>query len=152
MIAVIQRVSRASVAVAGTQVASIERGLLVLLGVESSDTEEDARALAAKIGAIRVFPGRRPMDRDVSEVGGALLIVSQFTLAASLEKGRRPGFGRAAPPEEARGLYERFVHHAQAVGVPVQCGQFGADMEVSLLNDGPVTYLLRSQDGQVRMP
>ena len=88
----------------------------------------------------------------IIEVGGALLIVSQFTLAASLEKGRRPGFGRAAPPEEARGLYERFVQHARAVGVPVQCGQFGADMEVSLLNDGPVTYLLRSQDGQVRMP
>ena len=150
MIAVLQRVSRASVEVDGAVIGAIERGLLVLLGVEDGDGDADARALARKIAGIRVFPGARPMDLDLQAVEGAVLLVSQFTLAASLDRGRRPGFERAAAPDLAEALYGRVSEELQALGVSVDHGQFGAHMEVSLLNDGPVTLLLRARDGKVR--
>ena len=150
MIAVLQRVSRASVEVDGAVIGAIERGLLVLLGVEDGDGDADARALARKIAGIRVFPGARPMDLDLQAVEGAVLLVSQFTLAASLDRGRRPGFERAAAPDLAEALYGRVSEELQVLGVSVDHGQFGAHMEVSLLNDGPVTLLLRARDGKVR--
>ena len=150
MIAVLQRVSRARVEVEGEVAGAIERGLLVLLGVEDGDGDADARALARKVASLRVFPGARPMDLDLQAVGGSVLLVSQFTLAASLDRGRRPGFERAAAPDVAEGLYARVFDELCAVGVPVERGRFGAHMEVSLLNDGPVTLLLQSRDGKVR--
>ena len=150
MIAVLQRVSRASVEVDGAVIGAIERGLLVLLGVEDGDGDADARALSRKIAGLRVFPGARPMDLDLQAVEGAVLLVSQFTLAASLDRGRRPGFERAAAPDLAKALYGRVSEELQALGVSVDHGQFGAHMEVSLLNDGPVTLLLRARDGKVR--
>lgn len=139
--------------------ASIERGLLLLVGVEPTDTEREAAALAAKVAALRIFPaeaadamGRsRPMELDVRDVGGALLVVSQFTLAASVRKGRRPGFEGAAAPDLAEPLYLEVAAQLRRQGVEdVQTGQFGADMAVTLCNDGPVTLLLAVRDGRVQ--
>jgi D-tyrosyl-tRNA(Tyr) deacylase len=147
MRAVIQRVSSASVTVDGTTVGKIGPGLLVLLGVAKGDTEQDAAMLARKIAELRVFQDDAgKMNLSVKDTGGALLVVSQFTLYGDTRKGRRPSFDLAAPPEEARRLYEKFVEAARAEGVPVETGVFQAMMSVSLVNEGPVTFLVESRD------
>jgi D-tyrosyl-tRNA(Tyr) deacylase len=141
MRALIQRVSQASVIIEGTTKAGIGRGFLVLLGIEEADTAEDGEWLAGKIAKLRIFSDADgKMNADLAEVRGGVLVVSQFTLHASTKKGNRPGFTRAARPETAVPLYETFLHQlAAATGIPVECGIFGADMQVALVNDGPVT-------------
>src|SRR5215470_2114413 len=139
MRAVVQRVSRACVAPGG----EIGHGLCVLLGVAEGDGEEQAARLAGKVARLRIFPddeGR--FDRSVEDVGGAVLVVSQFTLIADTAKGNRPSFAEAAPPEEAEGLYERFCSELRELGLPVETGVFGAKMQLELVNDGPVTIVL----------
>ncbi len=145
MIAVVQRVSRASVSVDGEPVSEIGEGLLVLLGVSVNDTAGDAAWLAKKIAGLRMFraPEGQP-ERSVLEIGGEVLAVSQFTLLGNCRKGRRPSFTRAAPGEEAEALYEEFCSRLRDAGVPVGTGRFGAMMQVSLLNDGPYTLLVES--------
>jgi len=143
--AVLQRVSEASVAVAGETVGAVGPGLVILVGVERDDGEEAAARLADKIARMRVFDddtGR--FDRSLLDVRGEALVVSQFTLIADSkrQKGTRPDFSRAARPEEAEPLYERFCEALRDLGVPVQTGIFGARMQVSLVNDGPVTIIL----------
>lgn len=145
MKAVIQRVRQASVQVEGRSVASIGRGILVLLGVQKGDDEATARRLAERIATYRVFEddtGR--MNRSVQEIGGAALVVSQFTLCADCRRGRRPSFDPAAPPEQAEALYRRFAEYLKSFGVPVECGVFGAMMDVSLVNQGPGTFILEA--------
>lgn len=144
---VLQRVSRAEVRVAGEAVGRIERGLLLLVGVEQGDGPADAESTARKIAALRIFPGRTPMDLTVREVGGACLVVSQFTLCASLAKGNRPSFEPAASPDVAEPLYLRVAALLREVGLPVETGRFGADMAVELVNDGPVTFLVETRGG-----
>ena len=144
---VIQRVSEASVTVEGECISSIGRGLLVLVGVENGDTEQDAAWLAAKTAALRIFNDEEGvMNRSVIDVDGGLLAVSQFTLTASTRKGNRPSYIRAAGHGLAVPLYERYCQLlSEAAGRPVQRGLFGADMKVRLLNDGPVTILIDSR-------
>ena len=144
---VIQRVSEASVTVEGECISSIGRGLLVLVGVENGDTEQDAAWLAAKTAALRIFDDEEGvMNRSVIDVDGGLLAVSQFTLTASTRKGNRPSYIRAAGHGLAVPLYERFCQLlSEAAGRPVQRGMFGADMKVRLLNDGPVTIIIDSR-------
>ena len=146
MRAVVQRVTRASVTVAGEVTGSIQRGLLIFLGVAAGDDEQHARSLAEKITGLRVFEddeGR--MNRSLLEIGGSLLVVSQFTLLGDCRRGRRPSFVQAAPPGQANRLYEQFVALARQQGVEVQCGRFQQHMDVQLVNDGPVTLLLDSR-------
>ena len=146
MRAVVQRVTGASVQVAGRAVGEIGRGLLVLLGVESGDTAQDAAYLAEKTAGLRIFEDAAgKMNLAVAEVGGAVLIVSQFTLLGDCRKGRRPGFSRAAPPEQANALYEEYAAELRRLGLPVATGVFQASMQVHLVNDGPVTLLLDSR-------
>jgi D-tyrosyl-tRNA(Tyr) deacylase len=147
---VLQRVLRAEVRVAGEVVGRIERGVVLLVGVEKGDSEADADATARKVAALRVFPGRTPMDATLAEVGGQVLVVSQFTLLATLAKGNRPGFDRAEEPSRAETLYLRVASALAATGLPVRTGRFGATMEVDLVNDGPVTLVLEARDGAVR--
>ena len=147
MHAVLQRVKSSSVEVDGETVAQVGRGALLLLGVERGDSERDADTVARKVAALRIFPGRTPMDLTLAEVGGACLVVSQFTLAATVRKGNRPGFDRAEEPASAETLYERVVSQLRGRGLPVETGRFGAMMAVQLVNDGPVTFLLRTRDG-----
>ena len=143
---VIQRVREAAVDIAGKRVAEIGPGLMVLVGVENGDTEEDARWLAAKTAALRIFDDASGvMNRSVVEAGGGLLAVSQFTLYGDARGGRRPSYIRAARPEEANRMYERLVAAWRDKGVHVETGIFRADMQVSLINDGPVTILLDSE-------
>lgn len=145
MRALIQRSKQASVTIEGEVVATISHGLVVLLGVENEDTKEDADWLVGKISQMRIFgDAEGKMNLSVKEVGGAILVVSQFTLHASTKKGNRPGFTRAARPEVAIPLYEHFLTQLGQV-VPVQCGVFGADMQVALINDGPVTLWMDTQ-------
>lgn len=140
---VIQRVSSAAVKVNGETVGEIGRGLLVLAGVERGDSLEKVRAAAEKLAGLRVFEdGAGKMNLDLAAVGGALLVVSQFTLAGSLERGRRPSFDRAAPPEEAAPLIEALVEDLRGRGFRVETGRFRAYMEVALVNDGPVTFVV----------
>ncbi len=146
---VIQRVLRAAVRVDGNVVGEIGTGALLLVGVEEGDTEEDAIATAKKVAALRFFRGRTPMDRTLADVGGGCLVVSQFTLAGTLRKGNRPSFTRAEQPEAANQLYLRVAEELKSRGIPVATGEFGARMEVDLLNDGPVTLLLFVRDGKV---
>jgi D-tyrosyl-tRNA(Tyr) deacylase len=146
LISLIQRVSEASVRVAGATVAAIGPGLLALVGVRPTDTEGDARRLVQRILEYRVFAdvtGR--MNHSLANVGGGLLLVPQFTLAAETRKGTRPGFSTAAPPEQARRLFNVALEEALKRHAPVAHGVFGADMQVSLINDGPVTFWLESQ-------
>jgi D-tyrosyl-tRNA(Tyr) deacylase len=145
MRALVQRVTRATVQVEGTTVGAIQHGLLVLLGVKDGDTAQDVAALAAKVVTLRIFTDAHgKMNRDVQEVQGTVLIVSQFTLYADTQRGRRPSFTRAARPAVAQALYEAFLAAVRRHGVPVAQGVFGAHMTVSLVNDGPVTLLLES--------
>jgi len=147
MKAVIQRVAHANVAVDGETVGAIERGLLVLLGVAKGDTEEDARWLASKCAGLRIFEdaGGR-MNDSVVESGGAVLLISQFTLLADCRKGRRPSFTGAEDPAVAEAMCDRFAGLLRDEGLTVETGRFGAKMAVSLLNDGPVTIILDSSD------
>lgn len=146
MRAVIQRVSEASVKVDGQVIGAIEQGYLVLLGVEAGDTDKEAVYMADKIAGIRLFEDEEgKMNLALSEVGGSILAVSQFTLLGDARKGRRPSYSTAARPEEANTLYEHFVQSLRAQGFTVATGQFQADMKVSLVNDGPVTILLDSK-------
>lgn len=145
MRAVLQRVSQAQVVVADETVGAISQGLLVLLGVEQDDAEGDAELLAKKTAELRLFEDDEgKMNLSVEDIGAEILVVSQFTLAADCRKGRRPGFSRAAPPEEANRLYQHYVARLRQRGVSVATGQFQAMMQVSLTNDGPVTFLLDS--------
>jgi D-tyrosyl-tRNA(Tyr) deacylase len=144
--AVIQRVSRASVSLASGEHSRIGPGILVLLGVEKGDSAEDGAALAKKIVDLRIFEDAAgKMNRSVVEAGGEILAVSQFTLAGDCRKGRRPSFDNAAPPDEARLLYEKFVEEVKGLGVRVSTGVFQAAMQVELTNDGPVTFILDSR-------
>ncbi|MDA3951659.1 MAG: D-aminoacyl-tRNA deacylase [Spirochaeta sp.] len=152
MKAVVQRVSAATVHVAEECVGAIRTGYVVFLGVAHGDTEEDLEYLARKILGLRIFPdetGR--MNRSITEIEGEILLVSQFTLQADTRKGRRPGFDRAAPPDEAVPLYEAMISRL-AGEVPVRTGQFGARMSVALTNEGPVTIILESTDRTRRSP
>src|SRR5581483_9846006 len=140
MRAVLQRVRRASVTIAGEVVGAIDRGLLVLLGVTHTDTPAQARWLAEKVVGLRIFnDADGKMNLGLTDVGGAALVVSQFTLYGDAQKGRRPSFIAAAKPEQAIPLYEAFVNGIKALGVPCTIGWFGAMMDVELVNDGPVT-------------
>jgi D-tyrosyl-tRNA(Tyr) deacylase len=142
----LQRVSRSTVSIEGETVGSIGRGLLVLVGVAAGDNEEDIDYLLSKILNLRIFPdaeGR--FDRSVLEIKGELLLVSQFTLLADTKKGRRPGFSGAAPPTEAKRLFDLFTKKAEVSGLKVAGGRFQAYMAVSLVNDGPVTIMLDSR-------
>jgi len=143
MKAVLQRVSSASVTVDSAVVGDISLGLMILLGVEQGDTEQDATYLAQKSCELRIFADEAgKMNKSIREVGGSILVVSQFTLIADWRKGRRPGFTRAAAPAEGERLYLYFVEQLRNLGVEVETGIFGAHMDVSLVNDGPVTLLL----------
>lgn len=143
MKAVIQRVTSAAVTVEGNIVGQIGRGIMILLGVEKGDAEAQADWLAEKICALRMFSDADgKMNLSVHDIGGALLVVSQFTLAGNCSKGRRPSFDTAAAADEGKRLYEYFVAAAVRTGLPVETGIFQADMQVSLVNDGPVTFIL----------
>jgi D-tyrosyl-tRNA(Tyr) deacylase len=145
--AVVQRVSRAEVSVGGKTIGTIGRGFVVLLGVAREDTERDAELIADRIIGLRVFADAQgKMNLAIGPVGGALLVISQFTLLADTQSGRRPSFAGAAPPEQARTLYEYFLSLAKKAGVKVEQGEFGAMMDVSLTNDGPVTIILDSRN------
>lgn len=146
MRAVVQRVASASVVVDGEVVGQIERGLLVLLGVGTDDADVDAVALAEKITGLRVFEDEAgKMNLALNDVGGQMLVVSQFTLFGDCRKGRRPSFVEAARPEKAELLYETFVAEIRGQGIHVETGRFQTHMDVSLVNDGPVTLLLDSR-------
>jgi D-aminoacyl-tRNA deacylase len=143
MKACVQRVSRARVTIAGQVCAEIGNGMLVLLGVATGDDDSDARQLADKIAGLRIFEdSQEKMNLSLREVNGAMLVVSQFTLLGDCRKGRRPSFDAAAPPALAENLYEQFVANVKAQGISVSTGRFRANMQVELVNDGPVTLLL----------
>jgi D-tyrosyl-tRNA(Tyr) deacylase len=143
MRACIQRVTRASVTIAGTVVGQIEGGMMVLLGVAVGDTDDDVAWLAEKLVGLRIFDDADgKMNLSLADVGGAMLVVSQFTLLGDCRKGRRPGFSDAAPPDTAVALYEKFVAAVRSRGIRVETGRFREHMEVALVNDGPVTLLL----------
>ncbi|MCA9663222.1 MAG: D-tyrosyl-tRNA(Tyr) deacylase [Myxococcales bacterium] len=144
---VLQRVKRAEVRVDGEVVGRIAKGVLLLVAVERGDGPADVRQTARKIASLRIFPGDTPMDRNLSDVGGACLVVSQFTIAGSVKKGRRPSFDKAAAPDEARALYESLASELRDLGLPVETGRFAAMMEVDLINDGPVTLLIITKGG-----
>ncbi len=145
MRALLQRAKKASVTVDGRLVASMQKGLVVFLGVARSDTEADARRLAKKCWELRIFPGDRAnMAVSVKDAGGSVLVVSQFTLYADTSRGRRPSFVEAAPSDRAEELYLEFCRALEELGADVQTGRFGAMMDVELINEGPVTILLES--------
>jgi D-tyrosyl-tRNA(Tyr) deacylase len=145
---VLQRVKRASVTVEGNITGAIEEGLLVLLGIEEADTLEDMNWLSSKLVNLRIFNDEQGvMNRSLLEVGGGLLLVSQFTLFAATKKGNRPSYSRAAPPAIAVPIYEKMIELLSAeLGKPIQTGVFGADMKVELLNDGPVTIVIDTKN------
>jgi D-tyrosyl-tRNA(Tyr) deacylase len=141
--ALIQRVTTASVTVEGQVIGAIDHGLMALIGVEKGDSEANADKLLHKLLHYRVFSDEAgKMNHNLQQAQGGLLLVSQFTLAADTRKGLRPGFSSAAPPEEGERLFDYLVARAQQAGPPVATGQFGADMQVALVNDGPVTFML----------
>lgn len=146
MIALLQRVRRASVTVSDLEIATIGKGLLILLGVAKGDTQADLEKLLDKIGTLRVFPDQEgKLNHDLLQAGGSVLCVSQFTLLADCRKGRRPGFSQAEVPELAKPMWERFCEGMATRGIPVERGEFVADMQVSLINDGPLTIHLDSR-------
>ncbi|MFZ2951360.1 MAG: D-aminoacyl-tRNA deacylase [Desulfuromonadaceae bacterium] len=143
MKAVIQRVTSASVTVDNTVVGKIDQGIMILLGVEKGDAEPQADWLVDKICGLRMFSDEAgKMNLSVQDIGGSLLVISQFTLAGNCAKGKRPSFDTAAPADEGKRLYEYFVEVARRTGIPVETGIFQADMQVALVNDGPVTFIL----------
>src|SRR5579864_1642331 len=147
---VLQRVKEAHVDVAGETVGAISTGLLVFVALTSTDTTQDVEYLADKVIYLRIFPDEeRRMNRSILEVGGSLLVVSQFTLYGDCRKGRRPSFDRAAPPQQARQLYEHFISRLSSRNIIVQTGVFQAEMLIHLVNDGPVTFVLDSPDRQM---
>ncbi|MEI4486928.1 D-aminoacyl-tRNA deacylase [Frigidibacter sp. MR17.14] len=151
MRALVQRVSEASVAVDGTVIGAVGPGLLILVCAMAGDGEAEALALAERIVKLRIFKDEAgKMNLALPAAGNAALVVSQFTLAADTSRGNRPGFSYAAPPDEGRRLYERFSAALRALGITVENGEFGADMKVSLLNDGPVTIWLDTADRPVK--
>ncbi|WP_279049826.1 D-aminoacyl-tRNA deacylase [Cedecea davisae] len=144
MIALIQRVTRASVTVEGEVTGEIGPGLLVLLGVEKEDNEQKANRLCERVLGYRIFSDEQgKMNLNVQQAGGSLLVVSQFTLAADTERGMRPSFSGGAAPQQAEALYEYFVERCKQQGIETSTGRFAADMQVSLINDGPVTFWLQ---------
>ena len=145
---VIQRVSEASVSVAGKIISKINEGMMILLGIEDADTEEDIEYLCNKLAKLRIFSDENDaMNLDINQIEGSFLVVSQFTLHAMTKKGNRPSFIRAARPEKAIPLYETFPKRlAYISGRPVLCGEFGAMMDVALINDGPVTIIMDTKD------
>ncbi|MER2492467.1 D-aminoacyl-tRNA deacylase [Catenovulum sediminis] len=144
MIALLQRVKQASVSVESQKIASISHGILVFVGVEKEDDETKANRLAQRVAGYRIFEDREgKTNLSVKEVGGEVLVVSQFTLAANTKKGMRPSFSNAASPEIANQLYLHFAGEIEKHGISVQTGQFQADMEVALINDGPMTFQLK---------
>ena len=150
MRAVVQRVSSASVTVEGETVGEIDRGILALVGVAHDDTEADARAVAAKMAGLRIFPDRADrMNLCLADIGGAVLVVSQFTLYGDVRRGRRPSFVKAARPEPAQRLVDEVATGLRERKIPVAEGRFGAKMEVALVNDGPVTILIESSGGRI---
>lgn len=147
MRAIIQRVKKSKVSIEGKTIGEIEKGLTVLLGVSDTDTEKECDYLADKLINLRIFEDDcGKMNRSLLDIQGEILIISQFTLYADCKKGRRPSFVKAARPEKAIPLYERFIQHFQNLGVSTQTGKFGADMLVSIENDGPVTIFLDSEE------
>ena len=146
MRAVVQRVSRASVTINGEIHGAIQQGFLILLGIEENDTEKEADYLAEKCAGLRVFTDENDkMNLALADIGGKMLVISQFTLYGDCRKGKRPNFMRAARPETAIALYERFISQCRSLGIAVETGEFGADMAVELLNDGPVTILMDTE-------
>lgn len=145
---VIQRVSEASVTISKEKVAEIDNGLLILIGIEDSDTNEDINWLVGKISNLRIFPDENEvMNLSVKDVNGEIIVVSQFTLHASTKKGNRPSYIKAAKPDFAIPMYEKFVSQLEnELGKKIQTGQFGADMKVALVNDGPVTIIIDSKN------
>jgi D-tyrosyl-tRNA(Tyr) deacylase len=153
MKAVIQRVTRASVEVEGRTVGKIGTGLLLLLGVAKGDGDADCRFMVDKMCGLRIFSDESgKMNRSLVDVGGAVLLVSQFTLLGNTKSGRRPGFEDAAPPEEAKRWYQEVLTALKATGISVEAGVFAAHMKVELVNDGPVTFLLDSRGGSSGPP
>ncbi len=147
MRALVQRVRHAAVDVDGQTIAAIETGLLVFLGVTHDDGPADLDYLAGKISRLRIFSDEAgKMNRSVVDIGGSILVVSQFTLYGNTRRGNRPGFDQAARPEQANMMYEQFCASLRGQGIPVSTGQFAADMQVSLNNDGPVTIMIDSED------
>ena len=147
MKALLQRVTRASVSVDNEEVGKIDQGLVVFLGVSSEDTEKDAQYLAQKVVNLRIFADKEgKFNLSALDIRGELLLVSQFTLLADTRKGRRPSFTEAAPPDQAKALFEYFVEQARATGLKVETGRFQAYMHVEIHNDGPVTILLDSRE------
>ena len=145
--AIIQRVTSASVSVDDTKISSINNGFLILLGVQQGDDEKDLEYLVNKTAGLRIFKDdKQHMNLSIQDVNGEALVVSQFTLCADTSKGRRPSFIHAAPPDMAEQMYQQFCEQLKAVGIPVYTGKFGAMMDVSLVNDGPVTIILDSRD------
>ncbi len=148
MISVVQRVTRGAVDVDGKTVGSIDAGMVALVAVMKGDTDADVQWMADKLSTIRMFrsaEGEKHFDLDVRQAGGSILLVSQFTLAADTRRGRRPSFDPAAPPEQARALFDALVRAVAERGISVATGQFAADMKVSLINDGPVTFIVNSK-------
>jgi D-tyrosyl-tRNA(Tyr) deacylase len=147
MIAVIQRCSRGKVTVSQKIIGKIDHGLVILLGVQKDDSEIDADFLVNKISGLRIFKDENDkMNLSIKDVTGSALVISQFTLCGDTKKGRRPSFINAAPPEDGNRLYEYFLSELGKTGVSVQSGEFGAMMDVELVNDGPVTFVLNSKD------
>lgn len=147
MKAVIQRVSKASVDVEGQTIGKIGKGFMVLLGVHEDDTQEDLNYLVKKVTGLRIFEDSQgKMNLSLADVGGSLLVISQFTLLASTKKGNRPSFIQAGAPQMSEGLYEQFMEACRNMGFHVEHGKFGAHMDVSLINDGPVTIIIDSRN------
>ena len=147
MIAVIQRCSRGKVTVSEKVVGEIDNGLVILLGVQKGDTEKDADFLVNKISGLRIFSDENDkMNLSIKDVNGSALVISQFTLCGNTKKGRRPSFIKAATPDDGNKLYEYFMSEMKKDDVPIECGEFGAMMDVALVNNGPVTFILNSKD------
>jgi len=147
MIAVIQRCSRGQVTVSDKVVGEISHGLVIFLGVQKNDTENDAEFLVNKICGLRIFNDENDkMNLSIKDVNGSALVISQFTLCGDTKKGRRPSFIKAATPDDGKRLYEYFILEMKKGGVPIESGEFGAMMDVELVNDGPVTFVLNSKD------
>lgn len=148
MIAVVQRVAEARVSVADVVVGEVGQGLLALVSVVRQDTDDDIKWMAAKLTSLRIFraaTGEKHFDRTVADIGGGILLVSNFTVAADTKKGRRPSFDAAAPPDAGRVIFDRLIEAVRATGVPIATGEFGGDMRVALVNDGPATFIVDSR-------